>query len=169
MSPVKILSATVGIAVLVACSARVGNGPAPGPTAAPATAGEPALLEAHQSLHHALASQDVEGVVALLDHSPKLLIFHPLVEDRFDSVEAVRRKLPAMFEHLGAATWTEVHPEAVQMGDVGWITSNLLVESPALPTPFRGRGTEIWVKEEGGWRLIHAHWSEVPQPAETSD
>ncbi len=172
MSTPKILILAASAALIAAC-APAPSSPAsqtPPPQAAPAasqaTSGEPALIEAHQALHQALGSQNVEGVVALLDSSPKLLIFHPLLEDRFDSIDAVRSKLPEMFKHLGKASWTEVHPEAVQIGNVGWITSNLLIESPALPSPFIGRGTEIWVKEANGWRLIHAHWSEVPQRAE---
>ncbi len=165
MSAAKILAAALALAALPSCAPAPNNEPPASAAPAPATSLEPALVEAHQALHDALSSRDVEGVVSLLDPSPNLLIFPPLVEERFDSLEDVRSKLPEMFERFGEATWTEVHAEAVRRGDVGWITSNLLIESRSLTSPFIGRGTEIWVKTQGRWRLVHAHWSEAQQRA----
>jgi ketosteroid isomerase-like protein len=67
-----------------------------------------------------------------------------------------------MFERLGNASWTEVHPALFVEGDVAWLTSHVLVESPEVERKFVGRGTEIWIRRDGQWRLVHGHWSEHP-------
>lgn len=121
-----------------------------------------ALIAAHRSLIEAFEGGDTEGVIRLLDPSPELLIFHPMLRGRFDSIARIKAELPAMFAAFGKATWTEVHPIVVASGDVGWVTSNVLIEAERLDTAFVGRATEIWVHRDGRWRLIHGHWSSLP-------
>lgn len=124
-----------------------------------------ALLNAHAALIEAFQSASPERFIALLDDSPDLLIFHPLMSQRLDSINVIRAELPRMFARLGPATWTDVHPMVLQVGDVAWIADYILLDAPGLKSPFRGRGTEIWVQRTGSWRLIHAHWSEEPSGA----
>lgn len=121
------------------------------------------LIEAHLALIAAYESADVEGFVALLDASPDLLVFHPALENRFDGIEDIRENLGRMFSRLRSSSWLEFHPNAIVNGDVGWITAHVLIESQGLPAPFVGRGTEIWVRREAGWRLVHGHWSANPE------
>jgi len=121
---------------------------------------EGAVIAAHRSLIRAFEQRDVDAVTALLESRPDLLIFHPFVENRFDGYDEVREGLGRMFQRLSSLEWTEVH-QAIQIeGNVAWITSQVLVQSPDLESPFVGRGTEIWVKRRGDWRLNHGHWSE---------
>lgn len=121
-----------------------------------------ALIDAHTKLIEAYESGNVEQFVAMLDPSKDLLIFHPLSEDRFESVEEIREKMPHMFARIGNVTWTDAHPVVIQRGDIAWITSNFLLDSPDLDYHFIGRGTEIWVSDGTSWSLIHAHWSKQP-------
>ena len=88
------------------------------------------------------------------------MIFHPFLENRFNGIGEVDQGLSRMFGELGSVSWLEAHGKIVMEGNVGWFTSHVLIKSPALPNPFVGRGTEIWVHGPGGWRLKHAHWSE---------
>lgn len=129
----------------------------PGEAAAPDEMG---LIAAHKSLIQAMEAGDVAALTALLDPSPDLLIFHPFMENRFNGIGEVDQGLSKMFEELGTLNWTEAHGKIDLHGNVGWITSHVLIRSAALPNPFVGRGTEIWVHGPGGWRLNHAHWSE---------
>lgn len=121
---------------------------------------EMGLIAAHKALIAAMETGDVAGLTALLDPSSDLMIFHPFLENRFNGIGEVDQGLSRMFGELGSVSWTEAHGKIDMEGNVGWLTSHVLIKSPALPSPFVGRGTEIWVRGPGGWRLKHAHWSE---------
>jgi ketosteroid isomerase-like protein len=127
-----------------------------------ANADQRALVEAHQALVRAFEAGDAERFATLLSDEPPLLIFHPVLENRFDGKAEVLENLPRMMEKTAGATWSEYHPVAWVEGQVGWITSHLTLEAPGLPEPFVGRGTEIWTHASGSWKLVHAHWSYVP-------
>ncbi len=141
---------------------RGGSAPTPAPAATPDTASDTAAIgEAHAALIAAMDAGDTDGFVALLSTRPELVIFHPMVRDRFTSAEDVRKGLPHMFEALGTTSWTDVHTMVTVDGDVGWLTGDFVLESDR-PEPFLGRTTEIWMRQPDGWRLIHAHWSALP-------
>ncbi len=149
------------VLVLPACSREASTPPLGREAVAPEV--QQALIVAHRGMVEAFERGDVDGVCALLYPSPELLLFHPLLRGRFNSVERIRKELPAMFAAMGRTSWTEVHPMVVANGDVAWVTSNLLVEAEKLDRPFVGRGTEIWVHEDGRWQLVHGHWSALPE------
>jgi len=132
-------------------------------TAAPAPVAnleqEQALIDAHLALIGAFENRDVDAFLGLLDPSSQTLIFHPLLENRFDGSDRVREAVPRMFANLSDVSWTDVHPTVMIQGDVAWMTSELLVTSSHMSDPFIGRGTEVWILRDNGWRLIHAHWS----------
>ena len=87
------------------------------------------------------------------------MIFHPFLEDRFDGIEEAKAGLAKMTERLSDVSWTEVHPVVLLDGDVGWVTSQVLIKAGSMDQPFVGRGTEVWLRYEDGWRLVHGHWS----------
>jgi hypothetical protein len=157
-----ILACTLALAAVVLLGTGCGGPQTPTASEGKTGSDQAAVVTAHKQLLAALSAADADGFAGLLDPSPDLLIFHPLLADRFDGVEMVRRNLPAMFTKLGKATWTEVHPLVVFRDGVAWITYYVLVEAANLPRPFAGRGTEIWNRTEEGWRLVHAHWSQTP-------
>jgi ketosteroid isomerase-like protein len=129
-------------------------------TSVPGGPDEMSLIEAHKALIGAMETGDVAALTALVDPSHELLIFHPFVHNRFEGIEEVDAGLSRMFEHLGSVSWTEAHAGIALEGNVGWVTSHVVIKSAALPGAFVGRGTEIWIHGPGGWRLNHAHWSE---------
>ena len=160
-----VLAGIGGLALLgVACgetsppAGDAGGEPA-GPTA-DAGEGEEAVIAAHRAFVRAFEARDAQAVAALLDPRPGLLIFHPLVENRFDGTDEAREGLARMFARLSSLEWTEVHQQLEVEGSVAWLTSQVLLQSPDLASPFAGRGTEIWVRLDGQWRLTHGHWSE---------
>ena len=120
---------------------------------------EAGLIAAHKEFIRAYENGDAERIAALLDPTRRLHIFHPFLENRFDGIEAAREGLARMTARLGESSWTEVHPSVMTEGNIGWVTAQVLIKSPNLPEPFVGRGTEIWIKYDDGWRLIHGHWS----------
>lgn len=128
-----------------------------------ATADRQAVVEAHEALVSAYEHGDVEAFVAGLDPSAELLIFHPRIRARFDGVDKVREEIDGMFARLAGAAWSDHHAIVQVKGDVAWVTAQTLIESPKLDPPFTGRGTEIYVRRPEGWKLIHGHWSALPE------
>jgi ketosteroid isomerase-like protein len=118
------------------------------------------VIAAHRNLIRAFQEGDVDAAVGLLEHTESLLIFHPYLENRFDGYEEAREGLTRMMQRFPELEWTEVHQALDMEGNVAWLTSQILVKAPGLEPPFVGRGTEIWVRRHGQWRLAHGHWSE---------
>jgi ketosteroid isomerase-like protein len=159
-----LVAACIGLSVL-ACGgppeqAPVEPEPAPEDVAA---ARRDAVIGAHEALTAAYQAADADAFAAQLDSSPELTIFHPVMQNRFNDVEELKTHLAAMFERMGEIDWTDAHPVVAVEGDVAWVTSNVLIQSPNLERAFVGRGTEIWVLRGESWKLIHGHWSENPE------
>lgn len=145
---------------LTACPAPDQGGAASTNKTEPQAASDEAgLIAAHKELIQAYEKADPEQIAALLDPTRRLHIFHPFLENRFDGIEHAKEGLGRMMARLGETSWTEVHPSVMTEGNLGWITSQVLIKSANLDEPFVGRGTEIWIKYDDGWRLIHGHWS----------
>jgi ketosteroid isomerase-like protein len=123
---------------------------------------EESVLRAHRAWVKAYENTDVDAMMSLLDVSPQLVIFHPMVHNRFHGGDEIRAGLTRMFQRLGKATWTEAHLQTNVEGDVAWITSNMALESNDLKVPIVGRATEIWLRTGEEWRLVHAHYSADP-------
>jgi len=159
---VCITLATLALALASTGCAQPRSDAAPRSEASGDAEREQAVIAAHRALIRAYEEQSIDQFVLLLSRSPRLVIFHPRSTHRFDGMDQVRAALPQMFERLDGVTWTEAHPQVVVHGDTAWVTAHVLVESPSIETPMLGRGTEIWVLEEGQWKLIHGHWSDTP-------
>ena len=155
---------------LLACLGLIATGcvPADRPAGAAGEVRDPAVdtqevLDAHGSLVEAFEKGDTNGFVLMLDKSDDLLIYHARLQDRWVGIDEVQKRLPEMFARLGKVTWLDVHLFISVESDVAWLTSQVLIESSGLEAPFTGRGTEIWVRRGGHWRLRHGHWSENPE------
>lgn len=161
-----LLVAVAAGAILVGCGGPV---PQVDDTGDPGGEGELSaehdVLEAHQALILAYETSDHGAFLDLLLPSSDLLIFHPTLEDRFEGIEEAREQVGDMFGRYDELTWTEVHLSLLVRGEVAWVTSNVLVESPDLEHPFVGRSTEVWVRHNDDWRLAHGHWSAQPELA----
>jgi len=159
--------AALAVAVIIAlgcagCTPPAAERDAAPPSDATSEGDRAALLDAHLAFMRAMERGDVDGVSALLDDSGDLLIFHPMSADRFDGIEQVREGLRTMFGREGDRSWNEYHPLLKLDGNVGWITSHSVLEAPGKRAGIALRGTEIWRRRGGSWRLVHAHWSVQP-------
>jgi ketosteroid isomerase-like protein len=152
------------VALVLACQAperpRVSDEAEPSTEQMTERADEGAVISAHRALIRALEEANADSVRALLEPKQSLLIFHPFLENRFDGYEEVGEGIGRMLARHTPLEWTEVHQSLQIEGDVAWLTSHVVVKSPALESPFVGRGPEIWVRTYDEWRLIHGHWSE---------
>jgi ketosteroid isomerase-like protein len=128
---------------------------------------EGAVIAAHREWIRAFQDGDVDAALALLVPNDRLLIFHPYLENRFGGHEETREGLTRMMGRLKDLEWTEVHQTLDMQGNVAWFTSQILIKASGLEPPFVGRGTEIWIRHKGDWRLSHGHWSEHARLAGT--
>lgn len=62
-------------------------------------------------------------------------------------------KRPPIFE--------SVDPVVRVHGDIAWVTSWFRAQADVegVPLPELCRATEIWERSEGGWKMVHGHWS----------
>lgn len=160
---VSLAALLTAVLLVPACTGTPTGEPPPATTAGAAPADPAGVVEAHDTLMSALRAGDAAALEALLDRSGGTLLFHPRVQPRFDDPGEIRKDFGRMIARLGSAEWTEVHRSVRVVGEVGWHTSHLALESGSLAEPFLGRATEIWVRQPEGWRLAHAHWSENPR------
>lgn len=151
------------LALLVSgCSGSSDPGEGGGGAADPAQARQE-VIEAHRSLVEAYQKADVEAFALLLDKTDDLLIYHPRRQDRWHGILEAQQSLERMFEEVGKSVWLDVHLDVSVEGDVAWLTSHVVIESPSVELPFTGRGTEVWVRRAAGWKLAHGHWSANPE------
>jgi ketosteroid isomerase-like protein len=162
--PVRCRPLACLVSVLCLTGAAIGCAGGAGDVQAPVdeNADRRAVLDAHTALVEAYEKGDVDAFVLQLDKSDDLLIWHPRVQNRWTGIDEIQRELPKMFARLGESSWLDVHLAVHVNGDVAWLTSQVVLESPGIE-PFTGRSTEIWKREGHTWRLTHAHWSENPE------
>lgn len=158
-----VLAILVGVGLVLAGCVPPGGPGATADTAADPAADRQAIIDAHQALVDAYMNGDVDAFVMQLEKSDDLLIYHPRLQDRWTGIDEVQQNLPRMFDGLGGSSWLDVHLKLSLAGDVAWLTSQVVIESPTVEVPFTGRGTEVWVRRGGNWRLVHGHWSENPE------
>lgn len=121
------------------------------------------VIQAHRAFISAYESGDAAAIAAMLSTDPQPLVFHPLTEGRFDGADAISEALPRMFEKLGGVEWTDIHPAIDVEGDVAWLSFHVIAQSANMGEPFVGRGSEVWVRRDDGWKLAHAHLSQNPE------
>ncbi|MBZ5579427.1 MAG: VOC family protein [Acidobacteriia bacterium] len=125
---------------------------------------EPAALEILELERHALEGWlggDPDPSLALLDADATY--FHAMTTHRLDSAAAVR----ALFEgYRGTALFDafEIQNPRVQMaGDAGVLTYVLVRHNGAAVS--RWNATQVYRHNPDGWRVLHTHFSQIPQPA----
>lgn len=162
-------SATGGMLLLAAVGLLAGCAAEPPVPAEMPDAGDPIadraeVVAAHEGLLAAMEAGDGEAVAALVDDRHDVLVFHPVKVTRFDGPDEIAAGIAAMMGRLAPVDVTDVHLQVWTEGDAAWLTSHLLIESDALDEPLAARGTEIWRRNDGVWKLAHAHWSSHPNP-----
>jgi ketosteroid isomerase-like protein len=63
------------------------------------------------------------------------------------------KKEPPLFE--------SVDPHIEICGDIAWVTSwfRAKADVQGKPLPELSRATEIWMRTDDGWKMVHGHWS----------
>lgn len=116
---------------------------------------------AHHRLMNAYGSMDAGEILNLLADAESVHLFHPRGNLDFEGKDTIKWGLQRMWERVGPAAWLdEAHNRVVVEGNVAWHTYYMSMRWEERDESIDARGTEIWVRRDGGWRLMHAHWSE---------
>jgi len=78
---------------------------------------------------------------------------------RMDGIEAFRGFLSALKGKIPAHNYEIVDPKVQVYGDVGVYTLHYHAFLPDGEILARGRGTVVFRRTDGGWKMVHVHWS----------
>ena len=105
----------------------------------------------------------------LWQSSDSVTFIHPLGHER--GWPAIKKNV---YEHLMGGLFSVrdlkiERPSVYVSGDSGWSefywTFNATLRENGSPVVTRGRETQIYRRENGQWRIVHAHYSSMPAPA----
>jgi ketosteroid isomerase-like protein len=103
---------------------------------------------------------DPGPALALL--APEITYFHYPLSQRLQGRSAVA----ALFEPYRGRplfdSYEMLDPEVQLSGDAAILTYQLV--SHRGTTSERWNSTQVFEKKEGGWQIVHAHWSKVESP-----
>jgi ketosteroid isomerase-like protein len=127
---------------------------------------ETAIAAANLAFYRALEARELSAMDVVWAQSEAASCVHPGWH-RLDGWDEIRRSWQNIF--ASARAWT-VACEDVRIyvsGDFGWV-SCVEVMSPFGDTSgesaARMQATNLFVKEEGDWKLLHHHASQSPEP-----
>jgi len=130
------------------------------------SAAETAVAAANLAFYRALEARELSAMELVWAQSPVASCVHPGWH-RLDGWEEIRRSWKNIF--ASARAWT-VACEDVRIhvsGEFAWV-SCVEVMSPFGDTTgesaARMQATNLFVKEEGDWKLLHHHASSSPDP-----
>lgn len=127
------------------------------------------------AIHHlidqyakAVDTVDLNLLSQVWSHSPEVSFIYPLGEEHgFDAIEqqVFQKIMGGMFSERDLETRDiEIHVN----GNAGWSefhwTFHAKMRKDGSPVTTHGVETQIYRKESGKWRLVHAHYSEDRQP-----
>jgi len=102
-----------------------------------------------------------EPALALLD--PDVTYFHYPLQTRLQGLPAVK----ALFEPYRGRplfdTYELADPQVQVAGEAAILTYQLVTDRGGAKE--RWNSSQVFEKKKDGWRIVHAHWSRVQQPA----
>ncbi len=128
---------------------------------------ETALAAANLAFYRALEARSLSAMELVWEHSGEATCVHPGWH-RLDGWEEIRRSWQNIF--ASSRPWTvacvDVRLEVV--GDIGWVRC-VEVMRPFGATeedePARMQATNVFVREDSEWRMVHHHASASPDAA----
>lgn len=96
-------------------------------------------------------------------YSESVSYFDPLVEKRIDGLPAMRQYYAPWEGKISVARFEMLNPEVVVSEGLALLTYNLVNyvkdENGSEIPGSCWNCTEVFCEENGGWRIIHSHWS----------
>lgn len=118
-------------------------------------AAELELLEANAGFYRAFAARDADAMARLWAERQPIVCVHP-GWDVLDGREDVLASWRGIFEGDGAPALSYELAEARLVGGVGLVTCH-----EVLPGGTRLAATNLFVREDGAWRMVHHQASPI--------
>jgi ketosteroid isomerase-like protein len=136
-----------------------------------ATASDETLLNALVSLERGALDRwvrlDPGGYLDL--YASEITYFDANTEQRVAGIEAMRMRLASMKElkpQFTESRYELIEPKVQPSGDMAILTFNLITYGKPIGSAeerelARWNSSEVYRRSDGGWRIIHSHWSFV--------
>lgn len=127
----------------------------------PETFDTPEAVE--QAFYEAFARADLDAMTQVWSRSGNAECVHPM-SDRLRGHEAILRSWSEIFGQAPGMRFALTHAHRVRHGDmaVHIVYENLAVEDRAEPS--RVIATNVFAREDGGWKMILHHASPASRP-----
>jgi len=143
-------SVFIAVAALMACSIAVRAHAADAKT------------EIEEMEHKFAAATSADEIMKYVDNSDELVVFDLMTPREFDGPKAVREDFQNAFNSFKNPKIEFVKLQVIANGNLGVAESvqHMTATDPSgKPIDTTFRVTDVWRKEKGGWKLIHAHIS----------
>ena len=114
------------------------------------------VLEVNESFYRAFTARDVPALEALWARRAPVACIHP-GWDALDGREEVLASFRAIIESGGAPAVKSTSAQARLLGEVAYVTCHEVVGAGRLVA------TNVFVREDGAWRLVHHQSSPMAQ------
>ncbi len=125
------------------------------------TAARPAILFANDAFYVAFAGGDVAAMEALWARRAPVSCIHPGAPALTE-----RAAIMASWRDImgsGPAEIRAVDPRVFPLQDAAWVTCHEILPNSTLIA------TNVFVREEGAWRMVHHHAGPAPAPTGLQD
>jgi ketosteroid isomerase-like protein len=89
--------------------------------------------------------------------APTVSYFDPFIEHRLDGIDALRSMYDRLRGKIRMDRFEIVDPRVQVVGDVAILTFRF--QSFSAEGSMHWNATEVYQRDESGWRIIHTHWS----------
>ena len=125
---------------------------------------EAAILDVMRAFAETYANHDLEGISALFARDDELVFYGTQENLHFVGWPALRRSIERQFGavHEAKITYRETKVRVFGGGNAAVVATLLDMRSmiQGAPADFLGiRTTAALEQREGGWRIVHMHWS----------
>lgn len=129
---------------------------------------ETAVAAANLAFYRALEARSLSAMDLVWSHSDATCCVHPGWH-RLDGWEEIRRSWKNIF--TSARPWTASCEDVCILvyGDIAWVSCVEIIRpfgASATDAPARMQATNLFAREEGGWKIVHHHASATPDEEE---
>jgi ketosteroid isomerase-like protein len=95
--------------------------------------------------------------------APDVTYFDPMTEKRLDGLDAVKKYIAPFTGRIKIEKVEMVDPKVQRSGDLAVLTFNLVDYGAQMDggpkATARWNATEVYERRNGGWKIVHSHWS----------
>jgi ketosteroid isomerase-like protein len=127
---------------------------------------EAEILKIEERITAAYLRKDVEGFFQ--DNAPELTAFHASNPYRVDNQQMIRDALKVFYKDSSPTGLYKLQPRVQLYGDTAVVTYHFVETGEAEGGKlyaYEGKQTDVFVKKQGKWTLVHFHSSRVTKPS----